>query len=79
MPRRTQYRRCEQCGKQAQLGAFTNFYIFGSRSQPEGASSRSRSNQVKGTLPTHGFCIACFLQLHSGDRSKCWQTTSHDY
>jgi hypothetical protein len=58
MPRRSAHKDCVDCAKPVEVCAFVSFYVVNRRSQV----GRPRK-QVKDELPTHGYCIDCFLQL----------------
>ncbi len=50
MPRKTKHKACVACGRTAEVGVSTSFYVLES------------SPQRKGTLPARGFCAGCFVR-----------------
>jgi hypothetical protein len=60
MPRETKHRNCIKCEEKAKICAYTGFYLLDRQSKRRQNARPSRP-QVKGTLPSRGFCIRCFL------------------
>jgi len=58
MPRHSKHVECVHCAEGVKVCAFVSYYVVNRRSQV----GRPRE-QVKDELPTHGYCIDCFLQL----------------
>jgi hypothetical protein len=58
MPRRTQHERCIECEEPVKVCALISYYIVGRKPH-----SGRPSKQVKGTLPSRGYCIQCFMKL----------------
>jgi hypothetical protein len=58
MPRRSKHSQCGRCGKHVKVCALVSWYVVGCTSHPG-----AQGGQVKGALPSHGFCLKCFLRL----------------
>jgi hypothetical protein len=58
MPRSTKHQKCISCGRSPQLGVSITYYSL----RPK-HSAMPHHEQAKGTLPSRGFCLKCFLRF----------------
>jgi hypothetical protein len=62
MARKTNHESCVECDHRAQFGVYTGFYRLAVKSKPRGQGQKRRP-QVKGTLPSRGFCASCLMKF----------------
>lgn len=65
MPRKTKLRSCRKCGaNKVRVGVVTSFYVLCSGPPLKGSRIAARpTRQLKGSLPTYGLCLDCFMKL----------------
>lgn len=61
MARKTNHETCVECDDSAQFGVYTGFYRLAGKSKPRGQGQKRRP-QLKGTLPSRGFCEDCLMK-----------------
>jgi hypothetical protein len=71
MARKTKFESCVQCDDKAQFGVYTGFYRLAGKSKPR-SQGQTRRPQVKGTLPSRGFCEDCLMNFA---KKQLWDVT----
>jgi hypothetical protein len=68
MPKETEHKSCVRCGEKARVCAYTGYYFLTRKSKATPPRKIAKT-QIKGTLPSRGFCPECFLRYA---RSQGW-------